>query len=275
MKQDSALTWLQTLALAAVILFALALLFPMTTTARSGGRSILCMTNLHILGKAWLAYQEDNDGKLVNGHVPRSSVYANTPYWLTTSSFSGPYKDNAWWVNPPHQPDGTYAGGSWDGFVCSLADEDNGIRSGKLFPYVGSSAAYHCPADLSWRRTKYRGGKRSYTITAVMHGDLPNDPDTADLYSQIVRPSEKMVFVENTDTRGWNMGCWCLWASPAPMWVDALPVFHGTFSVFGFADGHAEFHTWQNILEQDGLRSVAPNPSPDLYFLASRYLPKK
>ena len=33
----------------------------MTSTARSGGKSALCLANLHLLGRAWTAYQEDNE----------------------------------------------------------------------------------------------------------------------------------------------------------------------------------------------------------------------
>ena len=132
------------------------------------------------------------------------------------------YKDNAWWVNPPHNTSGVYTG---DPVPCSLADEDNGIRSGKLFPYVGTSAAYHCPSDLSYLRVTSRGGKRSYAITAVMHGEVPNSPDCADLYSQIVRPSAKLVFLENNDTRGWAMGSWmmyCQWNPSSFSWIDPI-----------------------------------------------------
>jgi prepilin-type processing-associated H-X9-DG protein len=259
--------WMEAMALVASIVFALSIFFPAASTARSGGKSTLCLTNLHILGRAWLAYQEDNHGKLVNGLVPRDSYYANQKYWQTTTTFSGPYKDNAWWVNPPHNASGVYTG---DPVPCSLADEGNGIRSGKLYPYVGTSAAYHCPNNLSYLRATDRGGWNSYSIIDLMHGERPNSPECADLYSQIVRPSVKMVFVENTDNRGWNMGSWMMSYSP-PGWVDTIPVFHGRQSAFGFADGHAEFHTWASIDSRTG----QPTSTADLNYLASIYLPKR
>jgi hypothetical protein len=255
------------LALLAVIALALMILFPAASSARSSGKSALCLANLHILGRAWLAYQEDNHGKLVNAMVPRDVQYANLKYWQTTTGFGGPYKDNAWWVDPPHKTDGTYTG---DPVPCTLADEGNGIRSGKLYPYVGTPGAYHCPNNLSYLRATDRGGWNSYSIIDLMHGERPNSPECADLYSQIVRPSAKMVFVENTDNRGWNMGSWMMsytsWA-----WVDTIPVFHGTRSAFGFADGHGEFHSWVSIDSRTG----TPSSTADLNYVASIYLPKR
>jgi hypothetical protein len=271
MNRQPILTPVQTLALAGVVLFALALVFPAATTARSSGKSAMCLTNLHILGRAWLAYQDDNHGKLVNGLVPRDANYANSFFWKTTTSFSGPYKDNAWWVNPPHNAGGVYTG---DPVPCTLADEGNGIRSGKLFPYVGTSAAYHCPNNLTYLRATNRGGWNSYSITAVMHGESPNSPECADLYSQIARPFAKMVFVENTDNRGWNMGSWMMSYSP-PGWGDTMVVFHDPRSALGFADGHSEFHTWQNISNRDGIAFVSQDVSSHLNYLASIYLPKR
>jgi hypothetical protein len=250
----------------------------MASLARSGGKSTLCLANLHLLGRAWLAYQEDNHGKLVNGMVPRDAQYANSAFWKTISTFNGPYKDNAWWVNPPHKSDGTYSG---DPVPCTLADEENGIRSGKLYPYVGTSAAFHCPSDLSYLRVASRGGKRSYAITAVMHGEVPNSPDCADLYSQIVRPSAKLVFLENNDTRGWAMGSWmmyCQWNPSSFSWIDTITAWHDYRTTLGFADGHAELHFWleNNTRDMiDGQWFGGSAQGRDITYMASIYLPKR
>ncbi|MBN1125136.1 MAG: hypothetical protein JXA82_09015, partial [Sedimentisphaerales bacterium] len=183
----------------------LGLLFiPLSSTARQHSKATLCLANLHILSRAWLAYAEDNDGHLVNGHVPRSADYANESYWLTTTSFGGPYKDNAWWVNPPHDENGVYTGEYVDGEPCTLQEEENGIRSGKLFPYVGTPAAYHCPASRTYLNKpdiwgNGRSGKRIYAITCLMHGEMPNIPDCVHNFSQIKQPSQKYMFLECTD----------------------------------------------------------------------------
>ncbi len=236
------------------------------------------MANLHILGRAWLAYPEDNDGKLVNGMIPRSPEYANLQYWLTNYVFNGPYMDNAWWVNPPIKADGTYAGGLGGDFVCSLDDEDNGIRSGKLFPYVGSSAAYHCPGDRSYLKATDRGGRRSYSISAMMHGEQPNSIECAHRYSEIRNPSTKLVFMETTDIRGWNMGSWMMNAPTPPSWIDPISGWHQYRSGLGFADGHGELHLWVDPQTREMIDSGwwgMSNSVLDLAYLAGVYLPKR
>jgi hypothetical protein len=279
MNSTPTITRLQALALAVVLLFTLGIVFPVATTARSGGKSTVCLANLNMLGRAWLAYAEDNSGKLVNGHVPRDSQYANQAYWLTTTAFNGPYKDNAWWVNPPIKADGTYAGGMSSDFVCSLDDEDNGIRSGKLYSYIGSSAAYHCPADRSYLKTSNRGGKRSYDIPTLMNGEAPNHIEWVNRYSLIRNSSTKMIFIESTDARGWNMGSWMMNATiNPPTWIDPIAAWHTYRSGLGFADGHGELHLWVDAKTREMIDSgswMGSGGLTDLTFLSKAYLPKQ
>jgi hypothetical protein len=280
MNPNPTITRIQVLALAAVILFTLGIVFPVATTARSSGKSTVCQANLNMLGRAWLAYAEDNSGKLVNGMVPRSSQYNTLSYWLTTTAFNGPYKDNAWWVNPPHNASGVYTG---DPFPCSLADEDNGIRSGKLYPYVGSSEAYHCPGDRGYLKTTNRGGKRSYTITGLMHGEMANSVDCAHQYVQIKSPSAKAMVVESTDDRGWNMGSWIMNAvGSQPSWIDPVVIHHQNSTGLLFADGHGQVHAWVDnstihmALDQ-GMAPInwAGGEGSDVLYMAGAYLPKR
>ena len=77
MNPNPTITRFQALALAAVIFFALTLMLPMTSTARSSGKSTVCLANLHILGRAWLAYAKDNDGRIVGG----STGSTDAPYY--------------------------------------------------------------------------------------------------------------------------------------------------------------------------------------------------
>jgi len=58
--------------------------------ARGYGRQTMCLANVHVLGRGWLAYAADNDDRIINGHVPRDAAYADTSYWLAKG-----YKDNA------------------------------------------------------------------------------------------------------------------------------------------------------------------------------------
>jgi hypothetical protein len=59
----------------------------------------------------------------------------------------------------------------------------------------------------------------------------------------VTEPSASFVFLEESDSRGYNMGTWVLNVSP-PGWVDGFAIFHGTVTTFGFLDSHVESHRW-------------------------------
>ena len=276
-KNKSAFTLIDLLVVIAITGLLVAILAPSLQSARMQSAEALCMANLCSITKAWRLYADDNDGKLCNGHVPRRELYADLQYWLTTADQSGPYKDNAWFVNPPHNEDGIYAGGHNNSFVCTLEDEARGIISGALGTYVGSVKPWHCPSDRSYLSPVDRGGMRSYSITDLMHGERPNHPKCVDWMGQIVTPSAKMVFIENTDNRGWNMGSWMMSYNPpgTPSWGDPLAIFHNDKSSFGFADGHAEKHLWEDgdTIRRAGGESSLPSLGRDIEWIAARYIP--
>lgn len=277
-RKKPAFTLMELLVIIAIMGLMLAIIAPTLQSARMQAADALCMANLCATTKAWRLYAGDNDGKLCNGHVPRDAAYADESHWLTTTMFGGPYKDNAWFVNPPHTEDGTYAGGSSNSFVCTLEDEARGIRSGTLYPYIGSLKPWHCPSDKSYLKEQGRGGMRSYSITGLMHGEMPNNPKCVDRLDEVISPAEKIVFVENEDNRGWNMGSWIMnYSLTSPSWIDPLAIFHNDKSSFGFADGHAEKHKWLDgdTIRNAGGDSSAPSLGRDVEWVAAHYVPGK
>ncbi|MBN1816443.1 MAG: prepilin-type N-terminal cleavage/methylation domain-containing protein [Sedimentisphaerales bacterium] len=267
-----AFTLIELLVVIAIIGILLAILIPALNIAKNQATGAVCLANVNGISKSWFLYADENESKLCNGHVPRESTYANLQFWLTTTSYGGPYKDNAWFVNPPHDKDGVYTG---DPIPCPLEDEGNGIMSGALGPYVGSEKAWHCPGDKNYLKTTGRGGKRSYSITGLMHGEQPNHPKCVDKMNEIVTPAAKIVFLENTDDRGWNMGSWIMNYGPPPSWIDPMAIFHNDRSTIGFADGHAEKHQWVDgdTIRRSGGTSNAPSEGRDLEWLAAHYVP--
>lgn len=243
--QLAKLNLLDTLTVLLVFIIAVALVLPVCTNARNHSKQLLCMTNVNILSRAWLAYAADNDDRIVNGHVPRSASFNDESYWLSWG-----YEDNAWWVNPPHNEDGIYTGSP----LPSLEDEQRGIETGALFDYVGSATIYQCPSNRSYLHqssTYSRAGKRAFTITALMNGEMNgrdrnNQPfaGTRNILrtGEIVSPAKKCVFLEDLDLRGWNMGSWVMWNSTG--WTDPITIFHTDKGTLGFSDGHAEIHRW-------------------------------
>lgn len=277
MQKKRAFTLIELLVVIAIIALLLAILIPALNTVKKQATGVVCLAHLSGISKSWYLYAEENDSKLVNGHVPREANYADEQFWQNTGTYSGPYKDNAWFVNPPHTENGTYTGDPPP--FCSFEDEARGMLSGALAPYVESEKAWHCLGDRNYLRSVDRGGKRSYSITDLMHGERPNHPKCVDRMGEIVTPSDKIVFIENTDDRGWNMGSWMMNYTPpgTPSWGDAVAAFHNDRNNFAFADGHAENHKWLDgdTIRRAGGTSNAPSLGRDIQWLAARYIPGK
>jgi len=64
-------------------------------------------------------------------------------------------------------------------------------------------------------------------------------------YSDIRRPAEKYLFLEDMDPRGYNIGSWIMGFNP-DRWIDPLAVWHKGQSTLGFADGRATLHRWED-----------------------------
>jgi prepilin-type processing-associated H-X9-DG protein len=255
----------------AVVAFVLALLFPMTSTARSGGKSTVCLANLHLLGRAWMAFAEDNNGALCGGNT---------------------YNDQEW-IGPPRTAGGVLITSN---IPTSLADEARGFQAGQLWPYLNNAAVFHCPSDSKWELLGR--GYRSVSIQGMMNGESWNhaigtQPPTGYVttISQIVSPSAKYVFIENVDPRGWNMGSWIMnWSATTPSLIDPIAVFHPGRTALGFADGHGEQHAWRSQRLIDWANSVTDGTpggfnfsfvpgdgnaaeQNDVFFLANGYIP--
>jgi prepilin-type processing-associated H-X9-DG protein len=288
--------WMECSMAIAVVAFALALLFPMTIAARSGGKSALCLTNLHLLGRAWTAYQEDNDAWLVG-----LSNYTGTPY--------------RWVEYPLYTP--VYGGTPVSQQDCNLNYQLNGVRAGKLFAYTQNEQVYHCPNDRYWINTlKIQGetGKYgpwiSYSGSGLMNSEdytgrngmnitgfrtvynVPGSTTSKQLvcvnkFSQIKSPAVRFTFVEEDYVMHsqWrymggfvtmaNGNYWSWWDWPA--W------YHNGRSSLGFADGHAENHAWKdkrtllicqygNNLVNGGIGENQPD-NPDLVYVNNGYVP--
>jgi prepilin-type processing-associated H-X9-DG protein len=130
-------------------------------------------------------------------------------------------------------------------------DEIRGIEKGKLFPYLKDPHVYHCPAD---RLRKGPDGTYlyvSYAIPTCLNGAGSNNQIKK--YGEITSPGTRFNFVESGEReRGnWIVAGHFIMASPEygdggyGLW-SPLAISHGNSAVFGFTDGHAEFHKWHD-----------------------------
>jgi hypothetical protein len=88
----------------------------------------------------------------------------------------------------------------------------------------------------------------SFSITGGLNGEEKEwSKRHLILYSEIKKPSETLVFVEEIDPRGYNTGSWVVSKDFGNNWIDPLAIWHSkNRSTFSFADGSAEMHPWIN-----------------------------
>jgi prepilin-type processing-associated H-X9-DG protein len=129
-----------------------------------------------------------------------------------------------------------------------------GFKKGPLWKYNSTPGSYHCPGDLRFKQRPVgrKWAYDSYSKVDGMNGDLW-DPKPLVKYSTVPEPARTFVFMEEADSRNYNMGTWALDADTHG-WVDSVAIFHNGASTISFADGHVEAHKW---LESTTIRAAA------------------
>jgi len=194
----------------------------------------VCYNNIHQLSVAWMGYQANNDGYLINGLTKNAGGQKAWAYW----------------------------GNEWP----SNANRRSLITNGALFPYVPDIRIYKCPVDPVHHL-------RSYSITSIPNGEgwYQVSPLIVKRYGLIKDPANQLVFVEENDHRSIsNMNSFIqeLKSSNRNRWVDYVANYHEDSDNVGFADGHAEHWKWmdqrtiQNAKDQVFFRP--DNGNPDL-----------
>jgi prepilin-type N-terminal cleavage/methylation domain-containing protein/prepilin-type processing-associated H-X9-DG protein len=209
-----AFTLIELLVVISIIALLIALLLPALGRAMHLSAGTRCQTNMRGSSQAWFNYQVDHDGKLVYGQ-------------------------------PSNRTD-------VDAFVLRGGGYD-AIINGALFEYLPNKDSYQCPNDPY-------GNERDYSITGSMYGEgwkgewAPGIRRGTDVFIEIAQPSKQLVFMEEVDHRGWNVGSWLIGVGPSRNghFIDYVALLHGNKDAdnLGFADGHVEQWTW---LDEDTL----------------------
>jgi hypothetical protein len=224
-------------------------------SGRERAKRAVCHANLRQLTLAWIAYADENDGKIVNGDAGM--------FWMGSGEREMPWIARCW--GDPYNRDAP----------LPKETQNEGIRSGALWPYVGETRLYRCPEGhprqmLSYNIVDSMNGRARAGTSEGGFGLSARGVKVGDTVLWIKKlaeivspgPAERMVFID----QGWA------WPSSFAVyytklaWWDMPPVRHWDGTSVSFADGHCGHWKWlgqETILTGRG-RGLDQLPGPYL-----------
>jgi prepilin-type N-terminal cleavage/methylation domain-containing protein/prepilin-type processing-associated H-X9-DG protein len=225
-KSKRGFTLIELLVVIAIIAILAAMLLPALGRAKTKATGAYCLGNEKQLTLGFLMYADDN-----SGFIPWTSMVSNR---VNLVMYAGGY-----WAEPTIS-----AGMSERQAIERIV---NGFKQSPIWKYVSNPGSFHCPGDLRYRR---RVGDHwaydSYSKVDGMNGGMWTENNQVHPITKVAlipEPAMAMVFVEEADSRNFNLGTWVINATTRG-WVDPVAIFHNNASSISFADGHAEQHKW-------------------------------
>jgi len=256
-------TLIELLVVIAIIAVLLAIFIPVTRAARERGQRAVCLSNLHQLTMAWIAYADDHDGKLVFGQAmaqiamgPRIGLYTKTMKGWLGRAFDFPESRDAIIADP---------------------------NKGALWPYLRDIDIYCCPRAPVGHASTYMivsgangaNVQGTYRIENMVNGPKPvpfgmrvgNTVLRLTRLTDITSPGApaRAVFIDRGRTYG-----------PGDFYVHYLyprwerncppPIHHADGVTLSMADGHAEYWKWKGRETITGLPlKPVPMGGPDVF----------
>jgi prepilin-type N-terminal cleavage/methylation domain-containing protein/prepilin-type processing-associated H-X9-DG protein len=235
-EKRRAFTLIELLVVIAIIAILAAMLLPALGRAKLKATGAACLNNQKQLLLGNLMYASDNQDYIIPSEFSAEGVLrsmAGGGFW------AGP--------TPALRP----------GLTESEALERvaKGLKLSPLAEYKVSLGTIHCPGDTRRQNPMGNGWAwDSYSKADPMNGGGWNGEIFHKL-SQVPQAANSFMFIEEADSRGYNVGPWVLETKP-PGWIDVFAVFHGNWSTFGYIDGHAAGHKWKEALTISAARDA-------------------
>jgi prepilin-type N-terminal cleavage/methylation domain-containing protein/prepilin-type processing-associated H-X9-DG protein len=226
-RKQSAFTLIELLVVIAIIAILAAMLLPALSKAKQTALQTACRNNNKQLVLAWNLYLSDSSDRFPGN------------YW-------GTYAQEYMYSNV------TWCIGWLDLSTPSISDNTNTqlLLESQLGPYTKVAAIYKCPGDLSPLA-------RSYAMNCYLGEPVDHHSPGFAQYLKLsdfvgISPADAFLFVDERSD-GINDGAFLVDmagydpSTPSAYMLEEYPAFYHTgSSVFSFADGHVEAHTWRD-----------------------------
>ena len=222
-------TLIELLVVIAIIAILAAILLPVLSRAKLKATEASCLNNQKQIGEGTIMYVTDFNDYIMPDEAFKQSKDAG--------GFWGP-PDPAIWISQAS--------------ALKQVTSDLQSKTNLLWQYAQNVGIYHCPGDtrlnlaVGTGPNNYAWAYDSYAKTDNFGGGGAGAEVPFKKMSQVRRPSETFAFVEQSDSRGYNVGTFeMVWNSPNSItFKDIFAMYHGDVNTFCFADGHVEYHKW-------------------------------
>jgi prepilin-type N-terminal cleavage/methylation domain-containing protein/prepilin-type processing-associated H-X9-DG protein len=234
-----AFTLIELLVVIAIIALLLAVLVPVTHMAREHGRRAVCLSNLHQLTMAWIAYADEYDARLVNGgaFAGRKRVSGGQRLVL-----------DPWVGEAFYDPNGRSA-------ILGSS------KKGALWPYLRDIDLYRCPGGWTGSFVTYTTVVAANGLNVAEGTYLPysGTADTSELGVRVGQtvlkltkltdivspgPSARAVFLDKAHKPG-SLDFSVRYIEAKWDQISPPPIHHGDGTTLSMADGHAEYWKWK------------------------------